>query len=442
MNTVIITLRSCPVGALGFYGNEWIATPNLDRLASEGIVFDRHISDCPTPEAAHQAWRSGKHQTPRMNAPHEKLGGGGDLVESLKAAGVRTVLVQHTRTANDPAPDFYAGWDERFVVRPADGPASPMESLFHQLPDVLEKLRAFDSWCLWIEIDRLVPPWDIPQDVFDAYIEDLFEDDEPIGISEPRPSGSSLTPVIENDVEADEATEDEDEEVEPEPIPVKRDPVPAWHNPTTGWFDVDDLPSWELLHRSFAAALTTFDADLGRLFALFRDRGVDQSATWFLTADRGYPLGEHGLIGYHRPWLHEELVHVPLIVRLPNAEEGGRRVTIFTQPADLMPTLLAAHGIASEAKDGVNLLPHLRGETRAVRPFACSGFVQEAASEWAIRTPEWAYLLPVRAHTDDDEPREPLLFEKPDDRWEVNDLRIRNLGHADDLEKLLREFLT
>ena len=428
MNTVIITLRSCPVGALGFYGNEWIATPNLDRLASEGIVFDRHISDCPTPEAAHQAWRTGKHQTPRINSPNRKPDGGGDLVASLKAAGVRTMLVQHTRTANDPAPDFYAGWDERFVIRPADGPASPMESLFHQLPDVLEKLRTFDSWCLWIELDRLVTPWDIPQDVFDAYIEDLFEEEEP-------------TPRVEvQEREADElATDDEDEDDEPEPIPVKRDPVPAWHNPTTGWFDVEDLPSWELLHRSFAAALTTFDADLGRLFTMFRDRGVDQSATWFLTADRGYPLGEHGLIGYHRPWLHEELVHVPLIVRLPNAEEGGRRVTIFTQPADLMPTLLAAHGVASEATDGVNLLPHLRGETRTVRPFACSGFVQESASEWAIRTPEWAYLLPTSAHPDDDDPREPLLFEKPDDRWEVNDLRIRNLGHADDLEKLLRE---
>ena len=36
-------------------------------------------------------------------------------------------------------------------------------------------------------------------------------------------------------------------------------------------------------------------------------------------------------------------------------------------------------------------------------------------------------------------PREPLLFEKPDDRWEVNDLRARNIERADELEARLRE---
>ncbi|HET6573695.1 MAG TPA: hypothetical protein VFG68_08855, partial [Fimbriiglobus sp.] len=64
MNVVIIALRGCPVAALGPYGNEWIATPNLDRLAAEGVVFDRHVSDCPDPTAAGRAWRTGRHQFP------------------------------------------------------------------------------------------------------------------------------------------------------------------------------------------------------------------------------------------------------------------------------------------------------------------------------------------------------------------------------------------
>ena len=411
MRAIVFAIRGCPAGWLGAYGNEWVVTPHLDQFAAEGIAFDRHISDCPDPEAAGQAWLHGSR-----------------VLEQLQVADVRTVVLRANHTDTDTPASFYDGWGEVFDARPQEEDTSPLDHFIRSLPSVLDRLANVPRWLLWVEVDRCLPPWEVPQDVFDAYIEDLFEEEEP-------------TPRVEvQEREADElATDDEDEDDEPEPIPVKRDPVPAWHNPTTGWFDVEDLPSWELLHRSFAAALTTFDADLGRLFTMFRDRGVDQSATWFITADRGYPLGEHGLIGYHRPWLHEELVHVPLIVRLPNAEEGGRRVTIFTQPADLMPTLLAAHGVASEATDGVNLLPHLRGETRDVRPFACSGFVQESASEWAIRTPEWAYLLPTSAHPDDDDPREPLLFEKPDDRWEVNDLRIRNLGHADDLEKLLRE---
>lgn len=75
MNVIVFALRGCPVSALGPYGNEWIATPNLDRLAAEGVVFDRHVSDCPDPTAAGRAWRTGRHQVPPL--PPSPLEGGG-----------------------------------------------------------------------------------------------------------------------------------------------------------------------------------------------------------------------------------------------------------------------------------------------------------------------------------------------------------------------------
>src|SRR5947209_4466612 len=144
MNVIVFALRGCPVAALGPYGNEWIATPNLDRLAAEGVVFDRHVSDCPDPDAAGRAWRTGRHQVPPL--PPSPLGGEGsgvrgeahraalrggptqtphpgplpqgereqeaDLLALLKARGVRTSLVRHCRESNDAHADFYAGWDE------------------------------------------------------------------------------------------------------------------------------------------------------------------------------------------------------------------------------------------------------------------------------------------------------------------------------------------
>ena len=61
---------------------------------------------------------------------------------------------------------------------------------------------------------------------------------------------------------------------------------------------------------------------------------------------------------------------------------------------------------------------------------------QEEA-EAAVRTEDWAFLLPLKVP--DGETREPLLFEKPDDRWEVNDLRPRNVERADELEAELRK---
>ena len=120
-------------------------------------------------------------------------------------------------------------------------------------------------------------------------------------------------------------------------------------------------------------------------------------------------------------------------------EQGGRRVAGFTQPPDVYPTLLALLGAPPPAVgDGFNLLPLARGETTSSRAFAVTALELGDAAEIAIRTGEWALLVPTRV-PDGDPPREPMLFEKPDDRWEVNDLRARNSERADELEANLRD---
>ncbi len=409
MNVIVFALRGCPIGALGAYGNEWIATPHLDRLAAEGVVFDRHISDCPDPTAARQAWRTGRSQRAVLRQePGQALSetrlltehGSPDLLTLLRERGVRTVLVRHTRCANDAHPEFYVGWDELFNARPDDADSSPADALLRTLPAVLDHLAESSQWLLWIELDRLLPPWDVSQEVFELYIEDLIEDDP------------------------------------------DAEPVLPWTDPPTGWFDRDDLASWDLLHHSFAAVVSVFDADLSRLFDVLRERGLDRSAAWVLTADHGLPLGEHEVVGLFRPWLHEELVHVPLIVRLPDAVEAGRRIAALTQPADLMPTILAWFGGEAAAGDGVNLTPLIRGEVESVREYACSGLVLDNIGEWAIRTPEWAFLLPEEAPPDDEDRREPMLFEKPDDRWEVSDVRSQHPEVSEELERTLRAAIT
>jgi arylsulfatase A-like enzyme len=466
MNVIVFALRGCPVAALGPYGNEWIATPNLARLAAEGVVFDRHVSDCPDPTAAGRAWRTGRHQVPPIDPDTAETGPADDLLAALSARGVRTVLVRNTRSENDAHADFYAGWEELFDARPDPADRSPADALLRTLPTVLDRLAGSADWLLWVETDRLLPPWDVRQDVFDVYVQDLIEggedelededegtviEDEPeyAGEYDPQVESSAWEgevpstddPETEDDAaDEGEAGDDEDED-ESDPGKPEAEPVQPWADPPTGWFDRDDLASWELLHRSFAAVVTVFDADLGRLFELLRGRGLDRSAAWVLTADRGLPLGEHGLIGPHRPWLYEELVHVPLIVRLPDAAEAGRRIPALTQPADLTPTFAAWLGAEVPTSNGVGLQPLLHGQAESVRPFACSGLVLGEAGEWAIRTPEWALVLPVRPHPDDEERREPMLFEKPDDRWEVNDLRPRNLERAEELEAVLRQTL-
>ena len=93
MRAFVFVLRGCPAGWLGAYGNEWVTTPNLDRFAAEGVVFDRHISDCPDPVAAIGAWL------------HDSR-----VLAALHGAEVRTVLVRGNHPDTDsPASFFGAG---------------------------------------------------------------------------------------------------------------------------------------------------------------------------------------------------------------------------------------------------------------------------------------------------------------------------------------------
>jgi arylsulfatase A-like enzyme len=358
MPIIVFALHGCPLSYLGPYGNEWVATPNFDRLAAEGIVFDQHYATGPDPNTTRRDWWQALPTELRAKAPRW--------------------LVQASRAHFDAPQEYYAPFTEVFTARPNEDGQAPFAALHELLPSLLERLKDQPEWLLWIETDRLLPTWHAPQEIFDIYCEDLF-------------------------VETEEEAE----------------PIPAWREPPLGHFDNTDDASNELLHRSFATAITALDADLGRLFEEFEKHKLDQSATWAIVSDFGYPLGEHGWVGPDRPWLHEEFVHVPFLIRYPNGKNAGTRISRFTQAADLVPLLLGQD--VPERRHVVSYL-ELNGEVEA-----------------ALRTSTHALLLPLKV--DDDTKRPPQLYEKPDDRWEQNNVYVANLGLAEELEAELRQHL-
>ncbi len=437
MKAIVFGLRGCSAGWLGAYGNEWIATPNLDRLAAEGIVFDRHISNGPDHAAACRTWLSGQADaTPEPSSRN--------LLSLLRTSGVPTFLVRANHPDTD-APDwFYADWVELFDVRPKEEDRFSLDSLLRLLPNLLDRLALLPSFLLWLDIDSLLPPWTIRQDVFAAYVEDAEEEpDYPLAIAAEEETDEEDmedaddeegTPIVD---EAETAAEDVGELLDEEIV----EPATPWVDPPTGLFDRTDADAREWLQWSLAALVTGVDAELGVVFEQLRTRGFDGTAAWLLTSDFGYPLGEHGQIGTYRPWLYEELVHLPLFMRLPNAEERCRRVAALTQPQDLAPTLLELLGQAPlpvAATVGMSLLPFARGVREMGRDCAISRLETAAATELAIRTDEWTFLLPTQVP--EGEKREQQLYGKPHDRWEIDDLRSRNMDRADELEERLRKW--
>jgi arylsulfatase A-like enzyme len=277
-------------------------------------------------------------------------------------------------------------WDFN-IAAPRQEDVPPGQVLSRAIAKQLKVLAAQDQWLLWIETDRLAAPWSVSLDHFDPYAEDI--------------------------------TAAEDGEA-PQP----------WDEPPLGPVVLSDR-EFERLQATFASVVTEWDADLGRWIGLFRKHGLAESALWIVTSGHGLSLGEHDWIGPAGNGLYEELVHLPLILRLPEAEQAGRRVPELTASVDLLPTLGEAFGATLTAGvHGNSLLAPTQGSRKPNHSYLCQKL---AGGKSALRTSDWAFL-----HAGE---RNGLLFRKPEDRWEVNDVTMQHLEWASHMKITLREFV-
>src|SRR3954471_7791979 len=68
MNVIVVVCNSLHLGFLGAYGNAWIETPHLDRLASEGVVFDHHFPENLTTLPTRRSWWTGRYGFPDVDS--------------------------------------------------------------------------------------------------------------------------------------------------------------------------------------------------------------------------------------------------------------------------------------------------------------------------------------------------------------------------------------
>ena len=471
MNVIVIACNGLHLGFLGAYGNSWIETPHIDRVAAEGVVFDGHFAENLTTIPTRRSWWTGRYGfadadqgwTPLR--PDEEI-----LPDWLWSRGVRSAMVSDVPMLREAGHGFGRGFDEVIWVRgagydplilpgdPRGGRARVKDEPGLRLPpeddpdrelwtarweqllrnrnalktheeetaivartvsaaigwlDRLEPGPKVAPFVLWLDLFAPHGPWDPPE-----HSRDLYATEEPDEF-ETGEEGD----LVEEEDEAEETLED---------VPVLLD-VPAG---AVG--DVIDEVELLRLRRTYAGTVTQLDAQIGRLYETLKTQGRLDDTLIVLTSDQGEPLGEHGYVRRFRPWLYEEIVHTPLILRLPGGQHGGRRIPALVQTVDLAPTVLAALGLpAVEGIHGHDLLPLARGEKTKVRDYACLGMDVE---EFAIRTPGWYLTLPIEVDPDDP-PRLPELYRKPEDRWDQNDLAAEQPAIAEALELTLRRFV-
>lgn len=394
---LVLSFDRLHLGFLGCYGNDWIETPNFDRLATEAVVFDQHYGENFSARPTNHAWWTGRHQFPLDADQQRELP---TFLDELRSAGITSRLLIETDGRDDTrvAPPF----DEVHAVRGEDGlevheSQTPFARLVDRSLELMDTLRSEESpSLLWIQSRGVPSPWLPPRGFADLYLEEF-------GLGEREERESEADDLIDSGEESETA-----ETTQPDVALERR-----------------------YARSLYAAYVTLLDRWLGKFLDALRRHPLWSEALLIVTAGSGQMLGEHGTLGDEPILLREELIHAPLFIRDPLSDQHLTRRHALVQTIDLAPTLL--DWLAETGARDFSLLPILSNTTDTLHETLLLG---NARSEWSLRTAEFFYVLQPDRLTEDGRPVA-ALFEKPCDRWDMADVLSQYPQQADDLHAAL-----
>ncbi|MEM6257712.1 MAG: sulfatase [Planctomycetota bacterium] len=114
--------------------------------------------------------------------------------------------------------------------------------------------------------------------------------------------------------------------------------------------------------RTYLACIESVDNNVGRVLKYLEDNGLVDNTIVIYSSDQGFYLGEHGW--YDKRWAYEESLKTPLIVRWPGKVEPGSENTDLVSPLDFAQTFLDIAGLDQpDDMQGRSLVPVLKGKT-------------------------------------------------------------------------------
>lgn len=320
-NVVVVVLDAAAARHFGAYGYGRPTTPQFDRLARESILFERAYAQWPATVGSVASVLTGRY--PPKALRDGKLHGE-KLAEMLRDAGYATAgfsenpwLTRSTGFA-DGFDTFRLEAQRRMFFSPSKSDAvepmlewvsavedQPFFAYVHLLPPhspyappepFRGRIRRGDETC--------------PEDPFLA----LFLGCRPLTAPELRRAKDGMAGQI-------SFTEDERER----------------------------------LVAAYDENLMYADAQVALLREGLRDLGRDRDTLLVVTADHGEAFGQHDLYG-HASGLHDEQIHVPLLIRLPaDRRWDGSRVAAPVELIDIAPTIADVAGVEAGSFDGRSL---------------------------------------------------------------------------------------
>ena len=148
---------------------------------------------------------------------------------------------------------------------------------------------------------------------------------------------------------------------------------------------------------AYDAEIRSADRAFGRLVDLLRNLGIYDDALMVVTSDHGEEFSEHGQVGWHSHTLYDELLHVPLLVKLPGKARAGTTIEETVRGIDIAPTMLAALGRRAPSEfEGLDILAPGPRPTGADEVWSRRDIrmldARTLSDLVCLRTPEWKLI--------------------------------------------------
>jgi uncharacterized sulfatase len=427
-DVLLLVLEDVSPMRFGCYGNPLCRTPNIDRLASQGVRFTNAHTNPPCspsrvalltglrPETT-GIFDNGQDDMARATFAKRLL-----LPERLRAAGYETI-----RVGKIGHPDKPSNWDRQPTVRqyvearrPARGPAAEpgakrLGSPFAYGPTGLDDREQHDGCIADAAIEVLGERRDRPLFLAVGFFNCHLPFRAPDKYFEMYPAEKIVVPKNPGSLPDGMPTAETWERL--------RQQSP-WNR--MGEFNPGTLQHWREAIAAHYACLTFADAQVGRVLDALDKSGRADNTVVVLWSDHGFMLGEHFLWRKGPPY--NESTKSALIVRAPGIARAGAACARPVECMDLFPTLLDVCGLPVPADiECTSFRPLLSEPDRSWKKAALMTGPHGSRS---IVTERWRYT----EYTDNAKTA-PELFDHERDPGEFTNL-AREAGHADVVKEL------
>lgn len=427
-NIVFVLVDDMGYADLGCYESRDIRTPNIDRIASEGVRFENFYANAPVCTPTRCAFITGRWQQRA----------GFEFAMGYTAEQVRRVDGEWVKE-----PDIHG------LGLPVTQP-----SIAKFLKAAGYATGAFGKWHLGYR-DEFNPLHHGFDEYFgellghaDYYRHDYFDGTHALrdGLQSVERDGEYLTDMLNERAAAFVRKHAQEPFFLYVPHLAVHAPWQRPGKPETPMVTKETM--YDGTRADYAAMLERVDKGVGMILAELESAGIADNTLVVLSSDNGGErLSDNRPLFHHKATLWEGGIHVPCVMRWPARLPKGKVTRQCAITMDLTATFLAAAGAGTPADyepDGINLLPILTGEAPEMERTFFWRIDRSNRKQWAIRHGKWKYLndgntMDLLYDLDADiGERRSLTYEHPEI---VKDLKARLKAWQDEMDASDRQFI-